>query len=98
MEDKDPFDLVRELLQNKKAIISDGIEMLCGEEISLTIRASAQGIIIDFGAPFVFINIDKLGPVDIFDIKRRLKSIYVSQDNYTLNIDNFPDITKPRKK
>lgn len=98
MDDKDPFELLKELLSTKKIEVADGVEMICGEEINVTLRLSGQKVIIDFGAPFVFINIDKLGPLDIFDIKRRVNHIEVDQDTYTLNIDNFPDITKPRKK
>lgn len=81
-------------LLNKKSIDMGQYEILCGDSINSRITATESGIRIFFDSPFIYVNIKSLGKLNIFDIKRKINSITLSQEKVTIDIDDFPDITK----
>lgn len=82
-------------LLNKSSIQLDGYDIVCGDSINTRIMSSGDGIKVVFDSPFIYVVIKKLGKINIMDIKRKINSITVSYEKVTIDIDDFPDITKP---
>jgi hypothetical protein len=82
-------------LLNKKSISADGYEIICGDTINTRISSTGDGVKIIFDSPFIYVVIKQLGKINIFDIKRKINSITISYEKITIDIDDFPDITKP---
>jgi len=94
----DYLKLLEELLEKKRLEVSDGAAISCAETINLSIsRVQSGQIIITFGSPYPYLLISKLGPISITEIKRKVNSISINKDSYTLSIDDFPDITRSRQ-
>lgn len=81
-------------LLNSKSIDVDGYEIQCGDSINTRITSTKTGIKILFDSPFIYVVIKKLGKVNIFDIKRKINSLTIEEKSITIDIDDFPDITK----
>lgn len=84
------------LLKNKELVLEDGAKLVCGDKIRPVISYENGVTEIDFESPFVYILIEKMGGLDIFDIKRRVNKIILTEKTVTLVIDSFPDITRSR--
>lgn len=81
-------------LLNTKSICLDGYEIQCGDSINTRITSTGSGVKILFDSPFIYVLIKKLGKINIFDIKRKINSITIEEKRVTIDIDDFPDITK----
>lgn len=91
------LELLEELLENKRLEVAEGSAVSCAETINLSIsRVAAGQTLITFSSPYPYLLISKLGPVRISEIKRKVNSISINKESYTLSIDDFPDITKSR--
>lgn len=85
-----------ELLVKKELQIEDGVKLICGDKICPVICRDGQTTVIDFEAPFIYVLIEKLGKINIFDIKRKINKIVIGEKSITIDIDDFPDITRDR--
>lgn len=95
--DKNPIEMFEELIRSKRLEVSDGVILTCGEAINPTIRlGQSDNIEVIFSSPYPYLLISKLGPVPIHEIKRKVNSVSINKDSYTISIDDFPDITKSR--
>ena len=85
-----------ELLVKKQLQIEDGVKLVCGDKICPVIYRDGQTTVIEFDAPFIYVLIEKLGKINIFDIKRKINKIIIGEKSITIDIDDFPDITRDR--
>lgn len=84
------------LLKNKELVLEEGVKLVCGDKIRPVISYEDGVTQIDFESPFVYLLVEKMGGLDIFDIKRRVNKIVLTDTEVTLVIDSFPDITRSR--
>jgi len=90
------LDTLETLLKTKELQLEDGVKLVCGEKIR-PVLSYANGVTsIEFESPFVYIVLEKLGKINIFDIKRKINRIEIGPKTITLVIDSFPDITRDR--
>ncbi|HRA10054.1 MAG TPA: hypothetical protein PKX31_00200 [Chitinophagaceae bacterium] len=85
---------ITELIIKKELIIEDGVKIICGDKVRPIFFSDGENIVIDFEAPFVYLIISKLGPVTIFEIKRKINKIIIGPKTYTIDIADFPNITR----
>ena len=85
---------IRKLLIEKELELEKGAKLLCSDQVRPVFSIDGTNVIIEFESPFVYIFIDTLGSMEIFDIKRKVNRIVLGESTVTLEIDDFPDITR----
>lgn len=88
-----------DLVKNKRLELRSGVFLTCDQEINTKIWEKDGVVNIDFGAPYVFLHIEELGPVTLKNVIRpRVLGISISSDTITLKLKTFPDFTIEREK
>jgi hypothetical protein len=91
------IDIFTELVNNRVAEVSDGVQIKCGDEINLAISSENGNPIIKFGSPAVQVYITKMGPMRLLNaVRPTLKSITITDQSFKISVDNAPDIEVSR--
>jgi hypothetical protein len=91
------IDIFTELVNNKVAELSDGVQIKCGDEINLVISSEGGNPVIKFGSPAVQVFITKMGPMRLLNaVRPTLKSITITDESFKISVDNAPDMEVAR--
>ena len=87
------LDTLKQLVKNKELDVG-GAKLTCSDQVRPVMYMDGDDFIISFESPFIYVNIDTLGKVKIFDIKRKVDKLIIREKTMTVVIDDFPDIPK----
>jgi len=89
--------LLEELIVNKSAEITDGVELRVGDEVNISIFAREGNMVVKFHSPSVHIFITKFGPLKLANrLRPTVEEIEITPESYIVRIDNGPDMSFER--
>lgn len=82
------------LFKNKRLEVKTDIYIEIAEEINIKAYEENGIVYIKFSAPYPYLNIDKLGKINLHNnVRPRINSIDIQDDLITLRLDRFIDFS-----
>lgn len=80
------------LIKEKELEVSDGVYIICKEEIKLSIFEDDGAVVIKFDAPFPYLLVKKLGPKQLLNlVEPKIESIRIREESINIGLSSFPD-------
>ena len=81
-----------QFIKTKELEISDGVFLVCKEEVRLVIYAKDDTVIVEFEAPFAYLLVKKIGPKRLLNVlEPKVKQICIKESSIVIQLSNFPD-------
>lgn len=79
------------LLKDKKVEIQEGVFLCCEKQlIHLDIFLKEGNIVIEFNAPFTYLNVEKIGPKRLLNlVSPRVESITITPKSYIVKLSSL---------
>ena len=86
------------LIKLKELEVSDGVYVICKEELKLSIFEDKGAVVIKFDAPFPYLLVKKLGPKQLMNlVEPKIESVLIKDKSITISLSNFPDFEIKRE-
>lgn len=87
------------LFKDKRLEIKPNVYLEIAEEVNIKAYLEKDIVYIKFGTPYPYLDIDKLGPIDLKNtIRPRVNSLEIKEDLITLRLDRFMDFSVDPKE
>lgn len=79
------------LLKDGKLEVQDGVFVICEKKIiHLDIYLKGENVVIEFGIPFTYLHVEKLGPKKLLNlVSPRIESLTITPASYIVELSTF---------